>query len=185
MNRNAFSLKVLFLLIAVTTFSCVEDVDFSQTEDLVLTPVFEADFVYSRIQTSDVLDIDTDIVIPVVRDTIDFDVFSTDFAIDNLERMELFMRFDNTMRRDVQFTFHFTGDDYVPLHSFDVIARKETDDISPVITETTEIFDKPLLNNLINSSHVITEVRVIDTTGSLEGEIGLQSKATYFVRYQS
>ncbi len=184
MNKNAFSLKVLLVLIAVVTFSCVKDVDFDQTENLVLTPVFEADFVYSKVNTEDLIDVDTDIVVPVVRDTISFDVFSTDFAIDNLEQLELFFKFENSMERDIEFTFIFTDDAYTPLHSFSRVAIKGTNQI-PVITETTEIFDKPTLNNLTTSSKIISEIRVIDTTGSLQGEIEVQSTATYFVRYQS
>ncbi len=183
MNKKTIFIRLLLLVISLTTMSCVKDVDFDQTDEIVLTPVFEADFIYSKINTEDIIDIPTNTVIPVVRDTIAFDLLSTDVATENLERIELFFDFENTIERNIDFTFIFTGSDFAPLHSFTVTANMGTN-ATPVETEETEIFDQNLINTLSNATKIITEMRVANTTGSLQGELEVKSKATYFVRYE-
>ncbi|MBQ4821472.1 hypothetical protein [Aquimarina sp. MMG016] len=189
-----------FMLFACTVFltvSCVKDVDFNQLDDAVLTPVFEADFIYSQFDIEefipDGLPPDTEFTIPVerLRDTINYDLTSTDFAIENLDRVELTIEVRNTIERDFSIVFQFlTADGTAIGELYNVpVAAGMGAGTAPVVSFSNPnpiVLDNPTLVELANARRVYTEILIpappLNT--NLRGVIDLRSKATYYINYE-
>ncbi|WP_108807707.1 hypothetical protein [Aquimarina spinulae] len=186
--------KVYVLLCGVcmliSLISCVKDVDFEQAEDVVLTPVYEVDFVYSRFDTNQFVDsnIDPAIVIPevIVNDTLDYDLLGTDFVVDNLERVELTFEFTNTIERDFDFDFGFLNDNNQrigPLYSMTANSGNG-EDTGPIVTTEVIIFDTADIGVLRDATRLVSSMRVQNINSSLRGILELRSKGTYFFNYE-
>lgn len=183
----------VYMLFAWSTLllyaSCVEDVDLDQLDEVVLTPVFEIDFVYSEFNTDNFIDPglppDTPIDVPPITDTVEFDLIGTDFAVENLERVDLTFEIRNTFATNFEFEFQFLdgsgqliGDPY----QIDVAAGNG-DGTDPVLTTTVISLDNPTLVQLSNSEEMYSEIRILNANTSLRGMVEVKSIATYFVSY--
>lgn len=183
-----------YLLVVCSTLfcaSCVKDVDFDQLENVVLTPVFEADFIYSEFDTSDFIEDglppDIPIIVEPVRDTINFDLIGTDFAIENLVRIELNFEIRNTIATPFEFEFQFLGGSGEPIGAPFLIQVDAGDGEgeAPVLTTQAFILDNAALVALANAEEMASEIRVLNANSSLRGRIEVKSSATYFVSYES
>lgn len=186
--------KVYVLLcgicILMPLISCVKDVDFDQAEDVVLTPVYEVDFVYSRFDTNQFIDsnINPVIVVPevIVNDTLSYDLLGTDFVVDNLGRVELTFEFRNTIERDFDFDFGFLNDSdqrIGPLYSMTANSGNG-EGADPIITTEVIILDTAEINVLRDATRLISSMRVQNINSSLQGILELRSKGTYFFNYE-
>ncbi|TSE11079.1 hypothetical protein [Aquimarina algiphila] len=187
-TKKNYVLLYIICLIACMT-SCVKDVDFDQAEDVVLTPVFEVDFVYSRFDTDRFIDpgIDPSIIVPevIVRDTLNYDLLSTDFIVDNLERVELTFEFRNTIERDFEFTLGFLDDNNVLIGpSYTITANAGNGEgTTPIVTTQIITLDNATINILATTAKLISAIRVQNLNSSLRGILELRSKGTYFFNY--
>ncbi|WP_152538567.1 hypothetical protein [Aquimarina macrocephali] len=186
--------KVYVLLcgicILMPLISCVKDIDFDQAEDVVLTPVYEVDFVYSRFDTNQFIDsnINPAIVVPevIVNDTLSYDLLGTDFVVDNLGRVELTFEFRNTIERDFDFDFGFLNDSdqrIGPLYSMTANSGNG-EGADPIITTEVIILDTAEINVLRDATRLISSMRVQNINSSLRGILELRSKGTYFFNYE-
>lgn len=189
MKTKKVYLLLCSILLILSSISCVKDVDFDQVEDVVLTPIFEADFIYSRIETNELIDqdIDPSIVIPNIteRDTLDYDLLGSDFIVDNLEQVELTFEFSNTIPRDFMFNFGFlnaAGQRIGP--SYNLIANAGFGPgTEPEVTEEIIILDNATINVLAAATKLVTSISVQNVNSSLEGTLEVKSKGTYFINY--
>ncbi|WP_438425213.1 hypothetical protein [Aquimarina macrocephali] len=186
--------KVYVLLcgicILMPLISCVKDVDFDQTEDVVLTPVYEVDFVYSRFDTNQFIDsnINPAIVVPevIVNDTLSYDLLGTDFVVDNLGRVELTFEFRNTIERDFDFDFGFLNDSdqrIGPLYSMTANSGNG-EGTDAIVTTEVIILDTAEIDVLRDATRLISSMRVQNINSSLRGILELRSKGTYFFNYE-
>lgn len=186
-KKNYVLLCIVCLV--VCSISCVKDLDFDQAEDVVLTPVFEVDFVYSRVDTDQFIDLDIDpnIVIPeiIVNDTLIYDLLSTDFIVENLERIELTFEFMNTIERDFEFTLGFLDDNDVRIGPFYTMTANagNGEGTTPIITTEVVVLDNATINVLATTAKLISAIRVQNLDSSLRGILELRSKGTYFINY--
>ncbi len=189
MNVKKTFVLLCVLCVVVSSISCVKDVDFDQTEDVVLTPVFEIDFVYSRFNTDRFVnpEIDPSIVVPevFVNDTLDYDLLGTDFIVDNLERIELTFEFRNTIERDFEFTLGFLDDNGVQVGPFNRITVNagNGEGVTPVVTTEVIVFDNATINILATAAKLISTIQVQNINSSLGGILEMRSKGTYFINY--
>ena len=112
--------SLVSFLVLFFTYSCFEDVNFDQTEDIVLTPVVEFDFIYSNFNTNEFLPEDAvpnqDFMLDQpLQDTINFDLTSSDFGVDNLERIELTFEVKNQIERNFELQFQFLDENEEPV----------------------------------------------------------------------
>ncbi len=190
MKTQKVSLLVLIIGIALQLTSCVKDLDLDQIDDVVLTPVYEFDFLFSRIATDQFIDPNTDPTIiiqpPPIRDTLNYDLLSTDFVVDNLERVELTFEFSNTIERDFVFEFGFlneAGQRIGP--SFDIVAMAGNGEgTDPVITTEVIVLDTATINVLGAAAKLVSSISVQNVTSTLQGVLELKSKGTYFIIYE-
>ena len=189
-------MKRLIPLLAGFTFlvclACVKDVDFDQIEDVVLTPVYEVDLIYSQFDTDDYIDNqlppDTPIVVPPIRDTLNYDLTSTDFAIENLDRIELTFEFRNTIETSFEFTYQFLSSSNQPVGVSRTIfvTPGEGENTQPVISYSDPnpiVIDDQELDQLSTARRLATELRVNNANSNLRGRLELRSKAAYYINY--
>ncbi|SEL98723.1 hypothetical protein SAMN04487910_3816 [Aquimarina amphilecti] len=195
MKTKKASLLLLFFSAVLTTVSCVKELDFEQLDDVVLTPVIEADFIYSEFDVSeyipDGLPPDTDFTIPpdVLRDTINYDLVGTDFAIDNLDRVELTIEVRNIIERSFTIQFQFLTESEQPLgqlYSVPVQAGMGAG-TEPVVSFSVPnpiVLDNATLNQLSSAQKIATEIIVPTLNTDLRGVLNIRSKASYYVNYE-
>ncbi|MBP2830961.1 hypothetical protein J8281_02075 [Aquimarina sp. U1-2] len=170
--------------------ACVKDVDFDQIEDVVLTPVYEVDFIYSKFDTSQFIDssIPPTVTLPevVISDTLNYDLLGTDFVVENLEQVILSFEFRNTIEREFTFSFGFLNDSNQRIgSSYTVVASAgEGSNTDPVLTSEVILLDKSDITTLSAATKLITEIRVQNVNVSLSGVLELKSKGTYFITYE-
>ncbi len=188
-TKKTYALLCL-VCIALMSISCVKDVDFDQVEDIVLTPVFEVDFIFSRFDTNQFVDPDLDpsIIIPevVVQDTLNYDLLGTDFVVDNLDRVELTFEFRNTIQRSFDFDFGFlnAGDQRIG-PSFSITANAGNGPgTEPVVTTEVIVLDNATINILGDANRLVSSIRVQNVNSGLQGILELRSKGTYFINYE-
>ncbi len=188
-TKKAVALLCILCMV-VQLISCVKDVDFDQASDIVLTPVYEVDFIYSRFDTSQFIDPDEDpsVVIPeiVVNDTLNYDLLGTDFVVDNLEQVALTFEFSNTIERDFEFSFGFLDDANQRIGpSFTITANAGLGaGTDPVVTTEEIILDNATINILGAATKLISSIRIQNVNSSLQGILELKSKGTYFINYE-
>ncbi|WP_299440292.1 hypothetical protein [uncultured Aquimarina sp.] len=195
MKTKKIHALLLFASIILMTASCVKELDFEQLDDVVLTPVFEADFIYSEFDIEDYIPQGTppniEFTIPpeVLRDTINYDLVGTDFAIDNLDRVELTIEARNTIEVGFTIQFQFLTQDGQPigqLYSIPVQAGLG-EGTEPVISFSDPdpiVLDNATLNQLASAQKIATEIIVPTLNSDLRGVLDLRSKASYYVNYQ-
>lgn len=180
-------------LTSLVFFACVEDVDFDQIEDVVLTPVYEVDLIYSEFDTDDYIDNqlppDTPIPVPPIRDTLNYDLTSTDFAIENLERIELTFEFRNTIETSFEFSYQFLSSSNQPLGRVRTIfvVPGDGENTQPIISFSDPnpvVINNQELNQLSNATRLATELRVNNANSNLRGKLELRSKAAYYINYE-
>jgi len=67
-----YLLYIRVMVLAISLFlcvSCVSDVDFDQTQDIVLSPTVDASLIFFTLDTSDFESVDTQEAVVTVRDT--------------------------------------------------------------------------------------------------------------------
>ncbi|AXT52950.1 hypothetical protein D1818_19780 [Aquimarina sp. BL5] len=186
---------LLFVGAILITASCVKELDFEQLDDVVLTPVFEADFIYSEFDVEDNIPQgtppNTEFTIPpeVLRDTINYDLVGTDFAIDNLDRVELTMEVRNTIPAAFTIQFQFltqAGQPIGQLYSIPVQAGlgEGTEPVISFSDPNPIVLDNATLNQLASAQKIATEIIVPTLNSDLRGALQIRSKASYYVNYQ-
>ncbi len=190
MKTKKVYLLLCILIMALFTVSCVEDLDFDQVEDVVLTPVYEVDFIYSTFDTREFIDpnIDPSITIPqvAVDDTLNYDLLGTDFIVDNLERVELTFEFRNTIERDFDLTFGFlndAGSPIGPIYNLTALAGNG-EGTEPVVTTEVIVLDSATINVLGAATKLVSVISVNNVNSALQGILEIRSKGSYFINYE-
>ena len=172
--------------------ACVEEVDFDQIEDIVLTPVYEVDLIYSKFNADDYIDNqlppDTPIVVLPIQDTLNYDLTSTDFAIENLDRIELTFEFRNTIETSFEFTYQFLSSSNQPvgISRTIFITPGEGENTQPVVSNSDPnpiVIEDQELDQLSTARRLATELRVNNANSNLRGILELRSKAAYYINY--
>jgi len=188
---------LLAMVALLTTISCVKELDFGQLDDVVLTPVVEIDFIFSEFDVEDNIPpgtpANTEFIIPpeVLRDTVNYDLVGTDFAIDNLDRIELTIEVRNTIPKAFSIQFQFLNEAEQPvgqLYSVPIQAGlgPNTDPVISFSIPNPIVLDNATLNQLSSAQKIVTEIIIPPPAlnSDLRGVLQLRSKAAYYVNYE-
>lgn len=161
--------------------ACVKDTDFDQTDDILVTPVVELDFLFFNLNSESFSDIGVNNLI--VTDTTNFDFLNDEFAVDNLIRAEFF--FKNTNSFPVNFISEYKFlDDFNELQ-YEIIFPVGAGSVnSPLITEHLENIEGEALIALTNAGKVVVNIIALAPGDNLEGTLKLQSKTTYYLKIE-
>ncbi|UZO80968.1 hypothetical protein NBT05_00450 [Aquimarina sp. ERC-38] len=191
MIRKRILFKTVVFVIVLSICSCVKNVDFEQSEDFAFKPVLELDFIFSNFDTEEFIpenvppNVDFFINQPL-QDTINYDLTSSEFAINNLERIEFTFEISNQIERDFELQFQFLDDDNQPLgQSYRIPIRSGNgEDQEPVLSFSVPdpiVLTKADLEQLQDANKVASELFVPELNSDLRGKLNLRSKATYFI----
>ena len=107
MNIKKTIIKIsIFCSIALIAIACVKDVDFDQADDIKLEPVYELNFVFSRIRTPKFTNPLDDTFNPILRDTLQDKFFSGDIG-DKLLKVELFVSLEVRSQQVLMQSYNF------------------------------------------------------------------------------
>jgi hypothetical protein len=167
------------IIVAILFCSCASDLDFEQTKDLTLEPVFVANLTYFDVKANQFVDNGTEQ--DVFFDVQDFDVFGDRFFRDNLKKAEFNFEIENTIQRAYIVDFVFLDENNQVVHDtkINVPAYANT----PNIVKYTDVFENESLDSLKKS--VKLEIRVmmlagIPLTADSPGNLKLRSGATLY-----
>ena len=180
--------KSLYLCL-ILMMSCIEDVDFDQPTDVILTPIVEASLVYLEVEGSRFVDNGSEI--STVTDAVsNIEILEDEFVDDNLEKVELLFEVANQIPRrfDVQIDFRDIDDQLQRSTIFSVMPSINGE---TVVTEHIEIFDEASIEQLKNT---YTIVFILNLQPSSDGStldenttetIALDSKGKFYFRIES
>ena len=159
--------------------ACVKDIDFDQTDDIILSPVVALDFIFFNINSENFSDISPTNLI--VTDTTSFDFLNEDFLVDNLIKADFYFKNTNSLPSQLITQYQFL-DENNDLH-YEIIIPVNSGSLSnPVITEHIEIIEEGTIVNLTMADKVVVNVKAPSPLDNLGGILNLQSKTTYYLR---
>ncbi len=175
--NHLFSIAFVMLLFT----SCVKDTDFDQTDDIVLTPIVELDFLFFNLDSENFTDLGVNNLI--VSDTTNFDFLNDEFTADNLIKAEYFFKYTNSL--PVGFTTEYKFLSESNELQYEVIIPVGAGSItSPLIAEHTQTIEGDNIVALTNAGKVVVNVIASSPIDNLEGSLILQSKTTYYLRIE-
>ena len=172
-------LRLAFLCgLAIGFASCVSDVDFDQTDQIVFTPEVDLDLTFFELTTANFEDTQSGLPIPVVRDTTRLEFLDDAFIRDNLKQIDLLIKYDNTFSQNFEHkTLFLNESNQVQFEiAFDVAAAMNGQSETTIYQQT--ILD-PELEAIRNSIKMLIEIRVLADGQPIEGRLGHQSKTVY------
>lgn len=176
-------LHILSLFTAISTLfmACVKDIDFDQTDDIILSPVVALDFIFFNINSENFSDISPTNLI--VTDTTSFDFLNEDFLVDNLIKADFYFKNTNSLPSQLITQYQFLDENNV-LH-YEITIPVNSGTISnPVITEYTEIIDEASIGDLVLSNKLVVNIIATTSLINLDGILNLESKTTYYLRLE-
>jgi len=170
-----------FLLVLIMLFfvSCIKDTDFSQTEDIEVTPIIELDFLLFDLASQNFTDLGVNNL--VVSDTTNFDFLNGDFTIDNLIRAEFYFKFTNSIPLDFTTEFKFLDEDNDLQYTI-LIPVSNGNLITPTVTEHIENIVEEDILDLTRAEKVVLVFTASNSLENLDGLLNLQSKTTYYIK---
>lgn len=99
--KHIFCTSILFIILALSVFSCSSDLDFEQANDFNAQPAITANLAYVKGNASDF--VDNGIPLPPLVYVSEVGFFDSSFVNDYLAKAELYFRIKNTINR--AFTF--------------------------------------------------------------------------------
>ncbi len=166
----------------MTYISCVSDVDFDQTQDVVLSPIAVTDLIFFNLDTSDFVNVNTQDVVLTVRDTTRLEFLDDDFIRENLIEITLDFQVDNSFGQSLinraAFLNNSGQEQYVV--EFEIIPSQ---DGSLQRTLFTQVASQEDIQAISNSNQLANEVTIMTNGASINGELTLQSKAEYVLEF--
>lgn len=176
---KSISLGILTLCACLFFTACIKNTDFDQSENIALTPIIDLNLIYFDLRTSDFYDSINSIPILSVRDTTEIKFLDDSTLLKNLERVEFYFKFTNSIPRDFQVDFQFLSE----LNDTTYVAETTVGQgtlSAPVITEFIENVEGDAILQLTQANKVVVSVSIPPSSENLEGILNLKSKATYF-----
>ena len=173
-------LHILFLFTAISTLfmACVKDLDFDQTDDIILSPVVALDFIFFNINSENFSEISPTNL--VVTDTTFFDFLNEDFLVDNLIKADFYFKNTNSLPSQLITQYQFLDENNDVY--YEIIIPVNSGSLSnPVITEHIEIIEEGTIVNLTKADKVVVNVIAPSSLDNLDGILNLQSKTIYYL----
>ncbi len=177
-------LSPLFLGIFTLLFfsACVKDTDFDQVDTIALTPIVELDLIYFNLQGGDFFDTINNTPILTYRDTTEIRFLDDTEIQESLKRAEFYFKFTNSIPRDFLVDFQFLSEQNDTTYTTQT-AVNEGAVANPVITEFIQNVEGEDIVRLTQANRVVVSVTIPSSNATLEGNLNLQSKTTYFLEY--
>ena len=180
MNIKTFYRGIACYLLVFCFLSCVDDVDFDQTDDFEITPVVDLALVFFDINSNDFVNPSNQEFIPVLRDTTRLEFLEGDFFRDNVIQVDFVFEYENTFNSSFTSRAVFISDNNEEQFTFDLSAEASING-SPQITrlEQTVVGDGILA--IQNATSLVVELTPDDGIPPVDGTLNFRSRAVYFL----
>lgn len=180
--KNILLYGIVVLSCCLIFTSCVKDTDFDQSEEIILSPIVEFDAIFFNLPANRFIDSITFNPILTVSDTTKIKFLDGELLRENLKRVEFYFKFTNTIPRNFQVDFQFlnSANDTTFVISNPVALGRAN---APVVTELFENIEGPDLDRFTQANKLVVLVTIESANRSLEGNLNLQSKGTYFLEH--
>ena len=178
--------RYLIVFVLITSFvinvSCVSDVDFDQTQDVVFNQTVDASLIFFTIDTADFENVNTEDAIITVRDSTRLEFLDDTFIRENLIEVTLDFQVDNTFGQSLvnRATFLNNAGQEQFVVEFEIMSSP---DGSVRRTEFTQVLSQEDIQALSNSIQLANEVVFMTNGAPINGELSLQSKAIYKLEF--
>lgn len=178
MNKS-ISLGVLTICASLFFTACIKNTDFDQGENIALTPIIDLNLVYFDLRTSDFYDSINSIPIQTVRDTTEIKFLDDSTLQEDLERVEFYFKFTNSIPRNFQVDFQFLSENNDTTYVTETAVDQGMPS-TPVITELIQNVEGDAILQLTQANKIVISVSMPPSSETLEGVLNLKSRATYF-----
>jgi hypothetical protein len=183
MKKNLLKpLSVLFL--CLLAFACVKDTDFGQADDIALTPVVELDLIYFNLEAADFYDQVNGLPLLTLSDTTRIRFLDDPEIRENLRRADFYFKFTNSIPRNFQVDFQFLSEQNDTTYTTQTSVAEGSAG-TPAVTEFEEIIEGDEILQLTMADRVVVSVTIPDANPTLEGNLNLQSKTTYYLEIRN
>ncbi|MDQ6469131.1 hypothetical protein RB619_00660 [Flavobacterium sp. LHD-80] len=183
MKLNCINSILKIFAVAILFISCSSDLDFDQTKDLKLEPVFVANLAYFDVPANELADNGGN---QIGYDSRYFDVFKKQFLRDYLSKAEFDVEIENTIARGfvINMLLLNSQDQILITQTFSVPAYNGTPN---VIKFPTEVFENQRLELLKQTERIGFVVLMMSGTPLDQNSLGnlkLRSSATAYFEIQ-
>ncbi len=179
MKKNLLPL-LLGVLSSIVLFSCVRDTDFSQAEEVALTPIVELNLIHFDLDAGEFYDSLNDLPRLTVVDTTEIRFLDDTETQESLQKADFLFLFTNSIERSFTADFTFISEMGNPTYSASTEVSAGTVS-QPIETEFIEVVESEDLINLTQANRVVVTVTIPSADASLEGHLNLKSKTTYYL----
>ncbi|MDN3724321.1 hypothetical protein QRD02_07990 [Aequorivita sp. SDUM287046] len=180
--NTKFSLSILMACACLFFTACIKDTDFDQAEQIALTPIVELDLIYFDIQANRFFDSINSTPVLTVRDTTEIKFLDDGTLQESLKRAEFYFKFTNSIPRDFLVNFQFLSEANDTTYATGTpVAQGSL--AAPVVTEFVENVEGENILLLTQAHKVVVSVSIPSSDETLEGNLNLKSKTTYFLEY--
>lgn len=169
----------IFFLLALF-ISCSSDLDFEQTQDLKLNPIFTTNFASFDFKANQF--VSSGVGQTVVSDEILFDIVRYESATQYLSRADLYFEFTNTINREYSISIKFLDADNVTVYPFSVKVPAYSGTGIPDIVVRNRVLESAKLDLLRKTHKVAVDVLMdgVPLTSNSLGSIKMRSSATMY-----
>jgi len=180
MKKNLY-LLFLFTVIAFLFCSCVKDTDFNQTENIALETVLELDFIFFNINSQNFTDLGVNNTI--VSDTTDLGFLDAEATSENIIRVDFYFKNTNSFPVSLETQYQFLNDNNEVKYELTIPIQVGNANNS-VITEFTKIIENNDLIDFTMATKVVVNTIANTSLNNIDGNLDLQSKATFYLRLE-
>jgi hypothetical protein len=177
--KYSFFKRIIGILLLVLSFSCSSDLDFEQTDQFNVKPVFTTNLVYFPLEANQF------VINGVEQSAFSYianvDFFDKGIIRDDLVRTDLYFRVKNTINRAYTYNITFQDANNTPIHvvNMDIPAYNGTE----IVVEKTEIFDSSNIDILKNTKSITFSILMLPgppLTATSPGRVELSSSITAY-----
>jgi len=170
------------VLSCITFFSCTEEIDLNQINDLSLKPVVASNLLYFNAFASDFF-IDGK-ELSTIKDAVVLDLFNRGFVVDNLIKAEFVFETTNSINKPFRLKVDFLNASNELKHSFTILVPASPSNKN-LINSQTQVFEDDLLDDLKASNKIELTIQALSGGAPLNnnslGTVKLNSKSLFYL----
>lgn len=170
--------SLILCVCCLVTFSCVKDIDLSQTEDIGLSPDIETDLLIYSVTAQDFKDPETSQFQQVIRDTVRLEFLDDDYIQNDLTSAELHFKNTNSIPEKFSTRILFLSENNRRQFSVEYPIRSGSEE-SPSTAEAVEVLGEDRISLLKNSIKMVVELTAESGTEKFEGQLDFASKGLF------
>lgn len=182
MHMSGYYKSALALFLAFAVVSCVKDVDFDQAGNITLQPEIQADLLIFDIDQKEFVDLETNLPVQVIRDTVRLEFLDDDYIQDDLVKVEFSFRYRNSFPQSFNNKISFLSENDNLQHQVNFVTDGGSQG-APSLTEKIELIELSNINVIKRSIKMVVEIEVISNNEPFIGTLSFESKGLFSFQF--